>query len=66
MTKEPTSYTEAISEIDKIVSSLNEETISVDMLTEKVHRAAELIEFCKQKLQKTDKKVQEILGKIEE
>ena len=65
MTKEPKSYTEAISEIDKIVSLLNEDTVSVDTLTEKVHRAAELIDYCKQKLQKTDKEVQEILDKIE-
>ena len=65
MAKQPKSYTEAIREIEEIVSLLNEENISVDMLTEKVQHAAELIDFCKQKLQKTNEEVQKILDKIE-
>jgi exodeoxyribonuclease VII small subunit len=54
-------YTEAIVELESIVSELENATIGVDELSEKVKRAAELIKFCRSKLTSTEKEVNAIL-----
>lgn len=58
-------YKDAIEEIESIVEEIENETIDVDILTEKVKRAAYLIKFCKEKLQKTDDDVKKILKEFE-
>jgi len=58
-------YTESITEIEEILGQIENEELDVDILTEKVQRAAELIKLCKEKLQKTDTEVQKILDEIE-
>ena len=58
-------YTESINEIEEILAQIENEELDVDILTEKVQRAAELIKLCKDKLQKTDAEVQKILDEIE-
>ena len=54
-------YTEAISELESIVSEIENEDISVDDLAEKVKRASLLIKICKDKLTKTEDEVNEVL-----
>lgn len=58
-------YTESITEIESILSQIENEELDVDVLTEKVQRATELIKICKEKLQKTDAEVQKILDEME-
>ena len=48
------SYTEAFEELQKIVSDIEGGEISVDELSEKVERAAQLIKICKAKLTSTE------------
>lgn len=57
-------YTEAIIELETIVSDLENATIGVDELSEKVKRAAELIKFCRSKLTSTEKEVSAILQNL--
>lgn len=54
-------YTDAISELEAIVSEIENEDISVDDLAEKVKRASMLIRICKDKLTKTETEVNEVL-----
>ncbi|MFP4692125.1 MAG: exodeoxyribonuclease VII small subunit, partial [Bacteroidales bacterium] len=49
MTDKPT-YTEAFRELQDIVTDIEEGQIDVDVLSEKVKRATELIRICKEKL----------------
>ncbi len=56
------SYEKAMQELQGIVDQLQEETIGIDDLSEKVKRAAELIQFCKEKLRSTDADIQNIFG----
>lgn len=65
MAKQTKNYTESMAELEEILSQIENETLDVDVLTEKVQRAAELIKSCKTKLQKTDAEVQKILDEIE-
>lgn len=58
-------YTEAIEELEIIVSEIENASIGVDELSEKVKRAAELIKFCRSKLTATEKEVGSILKSLE-
>lgn len=65
MEKKP-GYTDAIKELEQIVSEIEQGEISVDILSEKVKRATELIRICKSKLTTTEKDVNEILKEMKE
>jgi exodeoxyribonuclease VII small subunit len=60
------SYSEAIAELELIVTEIEEGEITIDTLSEKVKRAAELIKICKTKLSSTEDDVNKILGEIKE
>jgi len=60
------SYTEAISELESIVTEIEEGEITIDTLSEKVKRASELIRICKSKLSSTEEDVNKILTEIKE
>ena len=60
-----TNYTEAFKELQEIVSEIEQGEISVDELSEKVKRAAELIKICKTKLTSTEEDVNKILSELE-
>jgi exodeoxyribonuclease VII small subunit len=64
MNKTPT-YAEAFEELQKIVSEIENGEISVDILSEKVKRAALLIRICKNKLTSTEEEVGKILKELE-
>jgi exodeoxyribonuclease VII small subunit len=61
-----TNYTEAFEELQHIVSEIEDGTISVDELSEKVKRATELIRICKNKLTSTEENVNAILKDLED
>jgi exodeoxyribonuclease VII small subunit len=58
-------YTEAFEELQQIVLDIEEGEISVDELSIKVKRAAQLIKICKTKLATTEEDVNEILKELE-
>jgi len=58
-------YTEAFEELQTIVADIEEGEISVDELSIKVKRAAELIKVCKHKLTSTEEDVTQILKDLE-
>jgi exodeoxyribonuclease VII small subunit len=55
-------YESALQELQAIVSNLQEEAVSMDDLSEKVQRAAELLKFCREKLRETEEKVEGMFG----
>lgn len=65
MTKTP-DYTAAFKELNEIVNDIETGDITVDALSEKVKRAAELIAICKQKLRATELDVRRILHELDE
>lgn len=64
MSKQET-YTAAFNELQQIVSEIEEGEISVDELSDKVKRAAHLIQICKTKLTSTEEDVNKILKELE-
>ncbi len=63
--KAKTNYTDAFEELQNIVSEIEQGEISVDELSEKVKRAAELIRICKNKLSATEEDVNAILKELD-
>ena len=63
--KEQPNYAEAFEELQQIVSEIEEGQISVDELSEKVKRAAALINICKAKLTSTEEDVNKILKDLD-
>ena len=54
-------YDIALTELQSIVNDLQEEALGIDQLSEKVKRAAVLIQFCKEKLRTTEEEVKDLL-----
>lgn len=59
-------YSKAIKEIEEILRYIESQEVDVDVLVEKVKRAAELIRFCKSKLKVAQEELQKTLTELEE
>ena len=66
MTKKTEGYTQAYNELQKILEAMDQGDVDVDELSEKVKRAAELIEFCQKRLRDTELQVKRVMHKLEE
>lgn len=58
-------YEEAYQELAGIAAEIETEAVSVDVLAEKVKRAAVLIAFCQAKLRSTETEVNKIIKQME-
>lgn len=65
MAKKEQTYGEAMKELQEIMQAVENEELDVDVLMEKVKKAAQLIKFCKEKLTKTNEEIQKVLDNIE-
>ena len=59
-------YESAFKELQGIVSEIELGQITVDILSQKVKRAAELIAICKTKLTSTEEDVNQILKELDQ
>lgn len=64
MAQQTMTYEKAYEELEGIMLELQEDRISVDDLTVKVKRAAELITFCNEMLRSTESEVNKIVKKL--
>jgi len=58
-------YEAAYKELAQIAKEIENETVSVDVLAQKVKRASELITFCQSKLKNTEAEVNKIIAQME-
>jgi exodeoxyribonuclease VII small subunit len=58
-------YEEAYKELVQIAREIETESVSVDVLAQKVRRASELITFCQAKLKSTESEVNKIIAQME-
>ncbi len=61
---EPTSYADAISEVEEILASLEGSAIDVDHLAGQVERASFLLQICRERLAKVQGDVAELVVTI--
>ena len=58
-------YEEAYKELALIAREIENESVSVDVLAQKVKRASDLITFCQTKLKSTEAEVNKIITQME-
>jgi exodeoxyribonuclease VII small subunit len=58
-------YDKAYNELKAISQQIENESVTVDVLAQKVKRAAELIDFCQKKLRDTEIEVDKIIKQME-
>jgi exodeoxyribonuclease VII small subunit len=58
-------YDQAYTELKSIAQEIDNESITVDVLADKVKRAAYLIKFCQEKLRATETEVDKIIKQME-
>jgi exodeoxyribonuclease VII small subunit len=58
-------YDQAYTELKSIAQQIDNESITVDVLAQKVKRAADLIKFCQEKLRATESEVDKIIKQME-
>ena len=65
MSKKILKYSEAIEELNSILSGLESEHVDVDEVSLKVKRAVELIKDCREKIEKTEMEVKKIVKEFD-
>lgn len=67
MTKdaEPT-FTDAMTELEAILTRLDEDSVDVDRLARELRRATELLELCRGKIRKAEAEVTQIVQQLED
>ena len=54
-------YSQAMERLEKIVRQIDNNELDIDILSEKIKEANEIIAFCKDKLTKADREVEKLL-----
>lgn len=66
MTKHKLTYTEAVTELEGILAELENNTdIHLELISAKVKRAAELMDFCKKQLHKLDEELEKMIEELD-
>jgi exodeoxyribonuclease VII small subunit len=60
--KKQETYSQAIKRLEEIVRQIDNNEMDIDILSEKIKEANELILFCSEKLTKVDKEVEKLVG----
>lgn len=63
--KKEISYADALTEMESILSKIENEELNVDELSSTVKRVSYLMKICRQKLRKTEAEVENILKNME-
>ena len=63
--KEDISYSQAFSELEKILHEIENEEIDLDNLSNKIKRASFLLKSCKSKLRSTEREIEGIVDEID-
>jgi len=64
MTEKKFSYNAAMQEVEQILASLEKNNTDVDEMSQKVKRATELLQACKQKLYQADAEIQAVFENV--
>lgn len=56
------SYREATQELEEILRAIENDSVDVDELTQKVQRSSQLIKLCKEKLRSAEKAIDQVFN----
>lgn len=58
-------YSEALSELESIVSALQSENCDIDTMVAKTKRASELLKICRSRLTATEQELKDVLAELQ-
>jgi len=58
-------YATAVDELDAILVELEDDALNVDILADRVHRASELITFCRERITAAKTEVEQIVATMD-
>jgi exodeoxyribonuclease VII small subunit len=64
--RSPSSYAAAMDELEHILQEIEADDVDVDVLTERVTRAAELIRWCRERITTTRAEVERVVAELDE
>ena len=59
-------YSQALAELEQIISEIESEDVDVDALAAKVKRAAELVKLCRARLRNAEEEVRKVMAEIKD
>lgn len=65
MSNDEVRWADAITELEQILTRLDDDALDVDVLAEQVARAAELIGLCRDRIARTKLEVERIVGDLD-
>jgi exodeoxyribonuclease VII small subunit len=65
-TSDEVGYTAAMEELEGILQEIEGDDVDVDVLTDRVGRAAELIRICRQRIATTRAEVERVVAELDE
>ncbi len=65
MAKKEKTYNEAVQELQKILDKIESGDLDVDVLTEEIKKASQLLKYCKDKLYKADAEIKKVLDNLD-
>lgn len=60
----PSTYSEAVTELEEIIKQMQSNECSIDNLSALTSRSLQLLQFCKDKLTKTDEELKKIFANL--
>ena len=65
MASEKITYSQAVRQIEEILSQIDNDELDIDQLAEKVKKVSGLLKICKSKLFETEKEINKILKEMD-
>jgi len=64
MSESPLTYSQAMQEVEQILAALEKNNPDVDLMSQQVKRAVELLQLCRQKLVETDEAIKHVFEQL--
>jgi len=64
MSESPLTYNKAMQEVEQILAALEKNNPDVDLMSQQVKRAVELLQLCRQKLVETDEAIKHVFEQL--
>ena len=61
---EPASYAAAVEELDQILAAIERDEVDVDILSQKVARAVQLVQYCRERIAAAEIEVERVVAEL--
>lgn len=62
--EQPASYNAAVEELDQILAAIERDEVDVDVLSQKVARAVQLVQYCRERIAAAEIEVERVVAEL--